>query len=74
MQCGDSGVQSIALSSDCFGEVQSSSLLPGFAELVPMETRGRLAWKHRIHVVHIHGFYFTEFQTLASHVCAVQWT
>lgn len=74
-QCGDSGVQSIALSSNCSGEVQSGSPLLGSAKLLPVETRGRLAWKHQIHFVHIHGFCFSElqmdFHILASHATAV---
>lgn len=62
LQCGDSVVQSLALNSNCSGEVQSSSSLHGFAKLVPIESRARLAWKQQIYFAHICGFYFSEFQ------------
>lgn len=77
-QCGNGGVRSIAFSGNCSGEEQSGSPLLGSAKLLPVETAGRLVWKHQIHFVHIPGFHFSEFQMdfqiVASHASAVWWT
>lgn len=77
-QCGNGGVRSIAFSGNCSGEEQSGSPLLDSAKLLPVETGGRLVWKHRIHFVHIPDFYFIEFQMgfqiLTSYVSTVWWT
>lgn len=56
MKCknvASSGVQSIALSINCSGEVQSRSPLCGWGKLLPIKRKDGLEQEHQIHFAHI---------------------